>query len=378
MSNAASAGALALWLADAADRRRELADLHQAFCERLLTEGLAVSRSSLGLEVLHPELSGWQFVWASREVQVLDNQRGVDSTVEYLHSPARIVDETWKPFRRRLDRPSPDLPMLDGLRALGATDYVIFPLPFLDTNRSAFVSFTTQAERGFSELEVETLHDAARLLGPWAERHVLRRIAIDLLNVYVGRRSGERVYKGAIERGASETIRAAILMTDLRGFTRYSDTHPLQRVLKLLNRFFEPMVESIEAEGGEVLKFMGDALLATFPEQSGGLAEPCRAAARAARNAAATLGRLFPSLNFGIALHAGDIAYGNIGGRTRLDFTVIGPTVNRTSRILELTKRLPGHILASQTFAEAGGEPLRSLGRHALRDVRDPQEIFAV
>ncbi|MGE4247126.1 MAG: adenylate/guanylate cyclase domain-containing protein, partial [Parvibaculaceae bacterium] len=316
---------LGLWLAEAAEKHQRFADLHQAFCDRLLDKGLPIARSSLGLEVLHPELSGWQFIWASREVEIQPNPRGAHTTTDYLTSPARIADETWKPFRRRLDRPSPDLPMLEDMRQQGATDYVIFPLPFLDRNRSAFLSFATHAPEGFSDTQIQALSDAARLISPWMERRVLKRISIDLLNTYVGPRSGERVYRGAIERGAAEIIRAAIFMTDLRGFTRYSDTHPLDKVVKLLDRFFEAMVEAITAEGGEVLKFMGDALLAVFPEQEGDLMKPCQAAAQAARGAAGTLARIDPSLLFGIALHAGDIAYGNIGGRTRLDFTVIGP-----------------------------------------------------
>jgi len=378
MSDLSSAGELALWLVEAAERDPSIAALHLAFCDRLADRGLRISRSSLGLEVLHPELTGSQFVWMSREVQVVEAQRDSQTMIDYGVSPARIVDESWKPFRRRLDRPSPDLPMLDDLRATGATDYVIFPLPFADRNRSAFISFTTQAGGGFSDAEIEELRVSSALLGPWTERRVLRRIAIDLLEIYVGRRSGARVFSGAIERGATELIRAAILMTDLRGFTRYSDTHDLNKVVRLLNRFFESTVEAIEAEGGEVLKFMGDALLATFPEREGGLQEPCRAAARAAHRASRALAERDPGLRFGVALHAGDVAYGNIGGRTRLDFTVIGPAVNHTSRLLELTKRLSQPLLGSKAFADASALPLRSLGPHSLRDVAEAQDIFAL
>jgi adenylate cyclase len=376
---------LGFWLANAADRHRDMADLHRAFCDRLLDEGLPISRSSLGLEVLHPELSGWQFVWASREVQVLDSQRGIGTSTDYLTSPVRVVDETWSAYRRRLNEPAPDMPLLENLRWGGATDYVIFPLPFLDRHRSAFVSFTTQVETGFSEAELVSLETAARLLGPWMERQVLRRIAVDLLNTYVGRRSGERVFNGAIERGSADIVRAAIWMADLRGFTRYSDTQPLETVLARLNRFFETLVAAIEVQRGEVLKFIGDGLLAIFPGERENLRVSCRAAAEAARAACAGMANLNEEqasandpLRFGLALHAGELAYGNIGGRTRLDFTVIGPAVNHTSRLLEVSKTLGRQVVISGTFAQARGLNLPSLGTHRVRDVADLQEIFGL
>jgi adenylate cyclase len=371
------AGDLALWLADAAEKHGDISSLHLAFCDRLADRGLKISRSSLGLEVLHPELTGLQYVWASREVQIVDAERTQQTMIDYRVSPARIVDDTWKPFRRRLDKPSPDLPMLDDLRAGGATDYVIFPLPFLDRNRSAFISFTTQEETGFADQEIDELTVSSLLLGPWLERHVLKRIAVDLLDVYVGRRSGERVYKGAIARGATEVIRAAILMTDLRGFTRFSDSSPLDDVVAMLNRFFEMMVEAIGSEGGEVLKFMGDALLAIFPERDGSLKEPCGAAARAAQGAIAAAGSRAPLLDFGLALHAGDVAYGNIGGRTRLDFTVIGPAVNYTSRMLERTKTT-SRVLISETFANTSQLSFIDLGPHTLRDIEGEHRMFTI
>jgi adenylate cyclase len=397
LSEPATASDFALWLADAAEQHRDMADLHQALCERLVSNGLPISRSSLGLEILHPELSGWQFVWTSKEVQVLDSQRSVETTTDYLSSPARIVDDTNQPFRRRLVEPSPDLPMLDSLRAAGATDYVIFPLPFLDRHRSAFVSFTTDRIGGFADRQIVALHEASRLLSPWAERHVLKRIAIDLLDTYVGRRSGEQVYNGAIERGTAEIISAVILLADLRGFTRYSDRQEIgmvglrrlearQRLLGMLNQWFETMVSVIEAKGGEVLKFMGDGLLAIFVEQDRGLDGASRAAVTAARSAIDAVERLNAErtalgeakISFGMALHAGDIAYGNIGGRTRLDFTVIGPAVNHTSRLLELSKALEQPVVVSEACAATMADGLSDLGLHRLRDVDEPQRVFAL
>lgn len=277
------------------------------------------------------------------------------------------------------------MPLLAELRHNGATDYAIFPLPFLDHSRTRIISFATQSATGFSDNQIVALERASKLLSPYAERYVLRRIAIDLLNTYVGRRSGERVFSGAIRRGVVEHIQAAILVTDIRGFTRFSDSQPIDLVLEKLNSFFEEMVSAVEDHGGEVLKFMGDSLLAIFPAQQHSLSIPCSAALAAARDGWVRLHKSNTtqqgkslSLAACTALHAGEIAYGNIGGRLRLDFTAIGPVINHTSRLLELAKSIDVAIVASAAFEHECGVSLPSLGLHHLRDVDEQQPIFTV
>ncbi len=381
------AGRLGPWLVKAAAQHRKMRDLHAAYCSFLYEAGIPLWRSSLALEVLHPEMTGAQVIWTAGDIKVTDQtRRYVQELGAYENSPVRIVDETNRLFRRRLDVPAPDLPVLEELREAGATDYLAMPFPFIDKTRSALISYATLDPNGFGDDHIAALEQATAQLGPYAERNVLRTIAIDLLNTYIGRRSGEKVFNGAIDRGASEIIPAAILMADLRGFTRYSDAQPIPVVLDTLNEFFDAIVGPIEENGGEVLKFIGDGLLAIFSADRRELGPRCceaLAGAREARVRIATLNferveRELSPLSFGMALHAGDIAYGNIGSRLRLDFTAIGPAVNHTSRLMELTKTLGRDVLVSETFQALCGQPLQDLGPQMLRDVSPAQRIFAI
>ena len=369
------------WLVEVATRERSVVDLHRLFCERLVELGLPLWRSSLGLEVLNPTIDGAQFRWVAHEVETEIMPRGFD----YHDSPGRIAEETRAPYRRRLDAPVDDMPLLEGLRQMGASDYYIVPLAFIDRHRTAHLSFATLKPEGFAESDLAALREAALLFSPCAERYVLRRIALDLLNTYVGRRSAEKIYEGAVDRGKAEMITATILIADMRGFTQYSETRPIANVLATLNDFFDILVEAIEPRGGEVLKFIGDAVLAIFPIWEG-QPPPCKPAFEAALDisrkiAAFNLERAKAGrslIRFGLALDLGEIAYGNIGSRTRLDFTAIGPPINHASRILEVAKKLDREIVIAANFARASGMPFVSLGLHHLRDIAGEQEIFGI
>jgi adenylate cyclase len=298
-----------------------------------------------------------------------------------------VVDETGEPFRRHLDAPCPDMPLLEELRQDGATDYVIYPLPFLDRTRTAALSFATRHPNGFDDEALKRLELSAKLLAPYAERHVLQRIAVDLLNTYVGPRTGQRIIEGRVNRGEVELIEAAILFTDLRGFTRFSEHSPIPNVLAQLNTWFGIIGEVVETHEGEVLKFIGDAVLAIFPTSDGrDRGAACRKALAAAqefcrrtdeeniqRQAAGA-----PPLKHGLALHVGEVAYGNVGAARRLDFTVIGPAVNRASRLLDLAKQLDRKVLVSQALAREIDQPLTDLGQHTLRDVEKSQLIYTL
>jgi adenylate cyclase len=374
---------LGRWLADSAPHHA-LDELFSAFCRKIVQRGLPVWRATLGLEVLHPEVSGWLHVWTDTALSVWQTERtGSVHSASYLNSPTRIVDETEAPFRRRLDAASPDLPILDELRQEGATDYVMFPLPFLDRSRTAVAAFATRREGGFPDAEIDQLHIAARLFSPYAERHVLRRIAVDLLDTYVGPRTGSRILEGRVDRGAVEPIEAAIWFVDMSGFTRLSEEVPIAEVIATLNAWFEIIGEVIEAEGGEILKFIGDSVLAIFPTGPGrDRAAACRQAFAAAeefcrRIDAAERDPEARSRAFSLALHFGELAYGNVGAAHRLDFTVIGPAVNRASRLQEVAKRLGRRVILSRAFAQEIDRPLVDLGRHALRDVDNPQQVYA-
>jgi adenylate cyclase len=322
---------------------------------------------------------------AGRLSETRTPREGVRTRPSYLNSPTRIVDDTNAVFRRRLDAPAPELPLLEELRGQGATDYVMFPLPFIDRTRTAVMSFATDATGGFSADDLLELEAAAALFSLYAERQVLRRIAIDLLDTYVGHSAGERIFDGRIERGDSESVFAAIWFCDLRGFTAFSEQAPRAQIIALLNEWFDAVAEALDAHGGEILKFIGDGLLAIFPTGADIPAACDRAvdAARAALDHGAALNRARtergePPLAFGLGLHLGEVSYGNVGSRRRLDFTVIGPAVNHASRLQELTKTLGHAALASGALARHSRRPLASLGRHALRGIDEPVEVFAL
>jgi adenylate cyclase len=295
---------------------------------------------------------------------------------EYQRSPTRVVDETDAPFRRKLDAPCPDMPLLEELRGLGATDYVLHPLPFLSRSRTATMGFTTLQSGGFTPGQDAALAEATRLFSPYAEREVLSRIAVDLLDTYVGPRTGRRIIEGGIDRGDYEIIEAAIWHADLRGFTHLSETRPTAEVIERLNAWLDPMVAAIQDHDGEVLKFIGDAVLAIFPTS------PRRSPAQACRDALAAatafveVSRGGP--DYGLALHAGEVAYGNIGAARRLDFTVIGPAVNRAARLQDVAKATHRRIVISRAFAALVEVPLVELGRFELRGIERPQRVFGL
>jgi len=375
---------LALWLAE--NSGLGLGELHEGFCRQLLERGIPLWRSSLGMELLHPEQGGIRSAWRLDEpVTIGQAPRGIENTPAYLNSPVKIVDDTNRPFRARLTEPFPDLPILHELQADGGTDYVIYPLPFLETSRSSYLSFTTKAPAGFSNADLRTLELAGRLLSPYAERRALRRMAIDLLDTYVGRHAGEMIFSGQVLRGAVQTIEAAILMADLRGFTALTSQADRATVIETLNLWFDTIAVAVEAHGGEILKFMGDGLLAVFRADS----DACEASRRAyraamdAREAVAALNQArrevgAHSLDFAMGLHVGEVAYGNVGGRTRLDFTVLGPAVNYASRLQDLAKRLNRPILVSREFAHALSDDLVDLGDHPLRGIGRNERVFAL
>ncbi len=359
--------------------------LFQSFCGELTRRGLPVWRANLGLEILHPETSGKLMTWTDGIFASRQNERSVVLGPGYLNSPVRIVDETNRPYRRRLEEADLEMPLLQELRGEGATDYVVFPLPFLDTTRTAVLSYATRAAGGFADRDIADLELATGLLSPYAERYVLRRLAVDLLDTYVGRRSGERIFGGHIERGKIETIGAAICMADLRGFTRLAQGAPKERVIAMLDDWFECLAAATETHGGEVLKFMGDGLLSIFPvEESPG--EACGRALAAACAALESLGDVNlqrvesgeTALAGGLGLHLGEVAYGNVGGRRRLDFTVIGEAVNLAARLEGLTRDLGVPILTSEAFALAAGGGLVSLGHYAIRGLDHSEQVFGL
>jgi adenylate cyclase len=361
-------------------------DLFAGYCARIDEWICPLWRSTLGLEVLNPELSGSQLIWRDGALTRTEvNRAGVATSADYLRSAIYVVDTTNRPFRWHTPEPVPDMDLLPRLhQEFGMTDYFVMPLPFQDASRTSTLSFATTRAGGFSDLDLERLQMAARIWSPVAERWVLRHIALDLLAHYLGRAPAERVYAGQIERGDVSRIEAAILICDLRNFTAMADTAQHGEIVALLNRWFEVLGAAIGAHQGDILKFMGDGLLAVFPLEESRAATCDRAldAALAALAGTDVLNRTLAQegrapLAFGIGLHWGKVKFGNIGTRDRLDFTVVGPAINLASRLQELTKVVGTPILASAEFAAAATRTLNGLGVRRVRGLSGGIEVFA-
>ncbi len=370
------------WLAGDACHALDEAGLAAGLGERLRAAGSPLDWLSLHLRALHPEILGRMHSWAPGSSGAAGAYEfGLDQLASLSGSPVRRVMETREWLRVRPDS-------LDGgswqayldifLRA-GIAELVIAPLPMGDGPVSA-AAFGTRRPDGFSGGERAALERLAPAVRGACELRVLRQVEATLLDTYVGAGAGRHILAGQIRRGDVETLEAALMLCDLRGFTALSNRLPGKRVLELLNRYFDQVVPAIAASGGEVLKFMGDAVLAFF-HRDGGPRRSCMAAFEAAGAALARLAAVSEpdaELHAGIALHHGEVAYGNIGSGRRLDFTLIGRDVNLTSRI-ETVCAATGHpLLMSGRFARLLDRPgAVSVGRHALKGFDEPIELFA-
>jgi adenylate cyclase len=379
---------LADWLLRKGHTRKTARSLLGGFCRRAVEQRIPLWRSTLVMSTLHPLERAAVLVWRADtdRTEEFRLQHGSETSTQYQNSPIKRVFDGEGEIRRRLEGDAPlDFPILADIKAEGATDYLVLPVIYGDGTRNA-VTFATKEAGGFSATCLEELRHAARMLGPIFELQTMRSIALNLVDTYLGPRTGRRVLDGAITRGSGEAIRAVVWMCDLRGFTAMSAGASPETVIGALNDFFDTMAAPVERHGGEILKFIGDAMLAIFPLGEGGnISGICGGALAAAIEAESAMAQLnsrraeagASALDFGIALHVGEVTYGNIGAPRRLDFTVIGRAVNLASRIESLSAPLGRRVLLSADFARAAGGGFDSLGRHALKGIAEPQEIFA-
>jgi adenylate cyclase len=373
------------WLMTEARKRTDPSDFIEAFAAELRASGVDVARITTGVPILHPQIFSFSGLWLLDKGTTERFFRSTpDDARTMSNSPIRIAYEGGGPFRCDLTAAprQGEFAILADLRRDGFTDYIVYSVPFADGSYKA-LSFATRRRGGFVRDEIELFEAMIPAVAFNLEVQALRRTARTLLDTYVGQQSGGRVLEGQIKRGSGETIRAVIWLCDLRGFTSLSETLPRDALIDLLNSYFGPMCDAVAAQGGEILKFIGDAMLAIFPIE-GGAEKTCAAALSAAGSAQQALtcenGRRqalgLPQIDYGLALHVGDVMYGNIGSDTRLDFTVIGPAVNLTARIESLCRQLGRTLLLSSDFAVACGVSAKSLGRFALKGVAAEQEIF--
>jgi adenylate cyclase len=381
--------AIAEWLVGPARRQARGLNVFDEFAWRMLAAGLPLLRITLHARTLHPQFLGTTFTWwrtTAQTVQVLVGHEILDVVAE-ADNPVRRVSVDGETLRRRLSGPDAqlDFPVLRDLSAIGATDYLALPID------SAYgghymVSYVTDRVTGFSEREITDLTRLSQLLGVVFDMYSQRAIVNNVLTAYLGAKTGPKVLDGQIRRGTGEAITAVLWSSDLRGFTARSDRLPEGRTIAILNALFDAQAQVIHDHGGEILKFIGDGLLAIFAIDE---AVPAREATRAAFDAATQAleaVRLLsadpamadePPLEIVVALHVGTVMYGNIGAANRLDFTVIGPAVNLTSRVEAIAKAINVPIIVTDSFAAAFEGPLISLGRHRLRGLSEPHELFA-
>lgn len=389
--------AIGEWIVRSALAGASEIEIVTGICERLNAAGLCVVRASVANDLLDPTFD-------ARGVRWLRDQGGLEeefartngaANENWTRSPFAFLYESRQPMlRRRLDASHRrgEFPMLDRFHDEGVTDYVAFASRVgesvrLGEGEGILASWTTDAPDGFSDAQIELLDAIIPALTLAFMLRTTHRIARTVLATYLGSDAAERVLAGNIVRGRAEPIRAVVWFSDLVGFTRISDTAGADTVLALLNDYAEALVEEIETRGGHVLKFIGDGLLAIFPHDDTVVA--CRRALEAAAgqrdrvaalNARRTAAGL-PVTHSHVALHFGELLYGNLGSPRRLDFTVLGPAVNEAARIEALCASLEQTVVVSSAFAEAAGEArhlLVALGRYAMKGVARPQELFTL
>lgn len=379
------------WLLKDGRNAVDVPELLDAYCRRLTDVGVPLVRSALGIALLHPQIRTLNHYWRidRPQIETVKRAHGMETTEEYRNSPiATIIEEKAEALRFRLEKMQPPYPypVLIDFKAQGITDYVMMVLYFSGGRRN-HISFGTKRPGGFTSFDLAVIDRSLAAFGTVLETLTLKRLAATVLDTYVGRQTGLRILSGDIRRGTGDNVRAVLWYCDLRGFTSLADRLPREELISLLNGYFEIMGGAVEARGGEILKFIGDAMLAIFPLDSSDTgSRACTKALDAAEDALAGMqthnaeraswGQ--PTMRSGIALHLGEVMYGNIGAPTRLDFTVIGPAVNLVSRIEGLCKILDKPVLTSAAFAAISGNRLISAGAHPVRGLPDPVEVFGL
>jgi adenylate cyclase len=381
-------GSVLDWLILEARNQPFIDNILVELCGRLLSVGVPVARATMHFATRNPQWLGARILWRTglNEAEIRTFNYGVEQTPEYLDSPIFAINNGASEIRCLFEHRSDNetwYPLYDELQREGLTEYVAWPIDHTHGRRHV-ASFSTDRLGGFSDDDITTLKDLVPALALVSEIRLKNRLARTLLETYVGPHASEQILAGATTRGSGVTVGAAILICDLRDFTKLSDIWPRDDVIELLNGYFDAMSEPIEKFGGEILKFMGDGLLAIFP-----LSDPdaCRNLLRAISEAQAAMAELnvenvakgHDPLGYGIGVHVGDVMYGNIGSKRRLDFTVIGPAVNVASRLETLTKDIKRPVLLSRAFVEMAGceHTLENLGSFPLRGLGEPIDVFA-
>lgn len=388
------------WVTEAGLAGAPEADLLEGFCDRLAAAGLPLARAAVIIDTLHPVHEGRVFRWRRGQAEtspgVAYGRTGEGEAADgWRRSPFyRLLESGEAALRRRIDHASvAEFPVLADFLAEGQTDYLALVHRFasgaaIGEMDCVYSSWSSADPAGFADGQIEALRRVAPSLALAVKCAALAQIAKTLVETYLGRDAGRLVLAGRIARGVAERIGAVLWFSDLRGFTRITDTAPPEAVMPLLNDYAEAIVSSVHDAGGDVLKLIGDGALALFRAEDRGRA--CRAALAAEALARERIAELnarraadgLPVTEAYLGLHVGEVFYGNIGSLERLDFTVIGPAVNEVSRIAAMCRSAERDVLMSSAFAAAllpaDRARLVSVGRYALRGVSRPQELFTL
>ncbi len=351
--------------------------------------GVPLQRMRISLRTLNPQVVSRTYTWwrDRPQVETYSPPHSIMQSSDYVGSPIEAVQHSHQPFRCRLEnRPLAGLhSSLQTLAGNGATDYLALPLKFTyDATASPWILSTDRAG-GFSAHDVNSFITLAGYLAPVLEVLSQQMTTRSLLHTYLGPRTAQRVLDGQIKRGDGELIEAAIWYSDMRDSTAITEILNHQQLLHLLNRYFEIISAAVSRHGGEVLRFVGDAMLVVFPtDEHRDLVQACEAALTAAREAHEAVRQAnpelqqagLPAVRYGLGLDVGKVIYGNVGAPDRLDFTVMGSAVNRAARIENLTKVAGCSLLVSEQFASLLKDTFRCLGDFKVAGVEQPLSVY--
>src|SRR5574337_24550 len=372
---------LAAWVADAGLKGAAETTLVECFCERAAAAGLPLARALVLMDTLHPVHEGRAFRWVRDKPLVVNDYGRTDrgEMAERWHaSPFYRMLEAGESVVRRLVTPEIAAEFPQFAEQMGAA---------IGEMDCVYSSFMTDRPGGFADDEVLALERLTPHLGLAVKAASLARIAETLVETYLGRDAGRRVLQGRIERGVVDRIKTVLWFSDLRNYTRIADNADPEQIIPLLNDYADAVVSAIHNHSGDVLKFIGDGVLAIFPAEN--RARACAAALDAANEARASVAALtarriadgLPATEMYLGLHLGVVFYGNIGSEERLDFTVVGPAVNEVARIAAMCRSVDQPVLISSAFAASVDKERRhfaSVGRFALRGVGKPQELYTL
>ncbi|MBZ9850356.1 adenylate/guanylate cyclase domain-containing protein [Mesorhizobium sp. CA14] len=381
------------WLNQSALAGNDLETLVNGFCERLAAAGLPLKRVHLSFSMLHPLYDALGFTWVrgqGMEVEGFRKEAGVPSerflTSPYYHLLSNKLDH----LRRRLDPPVvSEFPVFDDLRLMGITDYMAFVHPFSgNTSQGMMGSWSTDSAAGFTDSMISALLRIQSHLAIATKMAVLTKLADNMMTTYLGGDAGRRVLDGQIKRGEGDTIRAALVMGDMRGSSRLAETSGREIYIDTLNQFFDAVAAPFNRNGGQIMSFIGDGFIAVYPcERHRSQSEiACQAALAAAHKASARMMDLnlrrkeqgLSDIKFGIGLHVGNVMFGNVGLTDRLTFSVFGSAVNEVQRLQTLTKKYPHSVLASKDFAGyCGAHSWLTLGHEELVGIKQKLTVLS-